>query len=189
MQNWTNKLRSKFKFQLMYLQNPPWDTGITPPEVIDYIHTHTPGRVLDLGCGTGTNVLTLVKHGWEATGIDFTPKAIRQARRKAKQAGLAAKFLVGDVSNGKLYDGPYDLILDIGCYHALDSAQRPDYQENIFKHLAPNGDYLLYAFSKRLPDEDVEAFQKGLTLTKRVDSDDPSGPASAWLWFEAPEHK
>lgn len=177
---------SKLRFRLMYLKKPTWDSGITPPEVVEYLDTHPPGRALDLGCGTGTNVLTLAEHGWQASGIDFTPKAIRQARRKARRAGVDVQFTVGDVSNGDLYHGPYDLILDIGCYHALKPTQRSRYRKNVCKHLAAGGDYLLYAFSPRLPDEDVAAFKNQLTLIRREDSSDPSGPNSSWLWFQAP---
>lgn len=171
----------------MYMQSPPWDSGITPPEVVEYINAHPPGRAIDLGCGTGTNVLTLAEHGWEVTGIDFTPKAIRQARRKAKNAGKDVKLMVGDVSNSAHYHGHYDLMLDIGCYHALNQEQRGRYRENIFSHLAPGGTYMLYAFFSpdggRLSPADITAFESGLALARREDSADPTGPTSTWLWF------
>ena len=67
---------------------PRWDTNITPPEVVAVIEGAAPlpaGRALDLGCGTGTNVIYLAQHGWETIGVDFSPVAIQQARQKAKQ--------------------------------------------------------------------------------------------------------
>ncbi|TFG49883.1 MAG: class I SAM-dependent methyltransferase, partial [Anaerolineales bacterium] len=90
----------KLFFMLRYLLNdPPWDTGITPPEVYQFLEENSPGRALDLGCGTGTNVITLAEHGWQVTGIDYVPKAIRIARQKARRKGYQSevKFLVGDV--------------------------------------------------------------------------------------------
>jgi methylase of polypeptide subunit release factors len=71
----------KLFFNLAYLQKPVWDTGISPPELLDFIANHNPGRALDLGCGTGTNSITLAKHGWEVTGVDFVKRAINLARR------------------------------------------------------------------------------------------------------------
>lgn len=133
-------------FDLWYLQRPPWDTGISPPELMAFIQSHPPGRALDLGCGTGTNVITLAQHGWDAVGVDFARRAIRQARRKAQEAGVAARFLLADVSRPLPLEGPFDLILDMGCYHALPQDARPGYRANVRRLLAPGGTYMLYAF-------------------------------------------
>ena len=88
----------RLSFNLWYLRRPPWDSGIVPPEVVDFICTHPPGRALDLGCGTGTSSLALAKAGWQVTGVDFVPRAIRIARAKAKAAGVSVDFRVGDVT-------------------------------------------------------------------------------------------
>jgi len=89
-------------FNLWYYFNPPWDTGITPPEVVEAIEgpeALRPGRALDLGCGTGTNSLYLARHGWNVVGVDLAVRAIRQARRKAEEeAGLTVEFHTADVT-------------------------------------------------------------------------------------------
>ena len=87
---------------------------------MELIKNNPPGRALDLGCGTGTNVITLAKHGWKATGIDFVPRAIKKAKTKAREENLQIDFRVGDVTHLDDFTEPFDLILDIGCYH-------PDY--------------------------------------------------------------
>jgi len=76
----------------MYFGQPPWDTGISPPELLEFIRTHNPGRAIDLGCGTGTNVITLVNAGWDVTGVDFAPRAIKIARRKLSLACVEANL-------------------------------------------------------------------------------------------------
>ena len=65
------KILRKLYYTLFYLKDPPWDTGITPPELLEFITNHVPGSALDLGCGTGTNAITLTKNQWEVIGIDF----------------------------------------------------------------------------------------------------------------------
>lgn len=37
------------------------------------------GRALDLGCGAGVWSVRLAQRGWEVTGIDIVPKAVRAA--------------------------------------------------------------------------------------------------------------
>ena len=39
------------------------------------------GRLLDIGCGDGSFVHHMARHGWDATGIDFSPAALEYARR------------------------------------------------------------------------------------------------------------
>ena len=54
----------------------------------------SPGVVLDLGCGTGENLLALAECGWECYGVDWSPAAIAQARRAQKSAAVV--FYCGD---------------------------------------------------------------------------------------------
>jgi methylase of polypeptide subunit release factors len=66
--NWLRRLI----FKSMYYRRPPWDTGISPPELLAFIQSNPPGRALDLGCGTGTNVITLAKNGTDYKSNRFS---------------------------------------------------------------------------------------------------------------------
>ncbi|MEW6568596.1 MAG: class I SAM-dependent methyltransferase [Chloroflexota bacterium] len=139
-------------FELSYLLGrSPWDRGLSPPELLEFIVDHPPGRGIDLGCGTGTNVITLARRGWQVTGIDFSHLAILRARRKARRAGIQAALLQGDVSNLSHLTGPFDLALDIGCYHSLSSAQQQRYAEGLARLIRPGGTFLLYGFERGDP--------------------------------------
>ncbi len=109
----------KLWFSIWYYFHPPWDTGVSPPELMNFIENHRPGVALDLGCGTGTNAITLAKHGWVVTGIDFAAPAILKGRRKASLEGVEIDLRVGDVTQLQQLGQPCDLILDIGCFHNL----------------------------------------------------------------------
>ena len=111
-------------YDLMYrLGKPVWDSGLTPPEVVKAIEREpTPGRALDLGCGTGTQSIHLAQHGWKVVGVDFSPKAIALAREKANRIGVNIDFRVADVSRLDGLIGPFDFALDVGCFHGLDAA-------------------------------------------------------------------
>jgi SAM-dependent methyltransferase len=176
-------------FHLAYFRNPPWDTGISPPELLAFIQNRPVGRALDLGCGTGTNVITLAQHGWQVTGIDFVGKAIATARRKARQAGIQADFFTGDVTRLDHLSGPFELILDIGCFHSLAAAGRPLYLAQVSRLLATGGTYMLYAFFKDDPGRgpgittaDLQPIAAHLQLVTRQDGNE-RGRSSAWFTY------
>jgi SAM-dependent methyltransferase len=123
-----------------------WDTGVTPPEVERFVGSHPPGRALDLGCGTGTNVVYLARHGWSAVGVDFAGRAVAQARRRARDAGVSVTFAVGDVTRLEVA-GPFDLALDIGCLHSIAVSGRAGYAAGLARVVRSGGTFLLYAFA------------------------------------------
>ena len=77
------------------------------------------GNVLDLCCGSGTQTLNLAKKGFNVTGVDFSPTAIKQARRSAENMSLKGhvEFLVGDARRvSKLLEKKksFDAIISMG---------------------------------------------------------------------------
>ena len=137
-------LRSRLTLELSYLlRRAPWDTGVSPPELLAFLAAHPPGRALDLGCGTGTNAITLAQHGWQVTGIDLIPRAIRRAKSKAAAAGVDVDLRQGDASDLRSVEGPFDLALDIGCYHSLQPTLQARYSTNLARLVRPGGTYLL----------------------------------------------
>jgi len=177
-------------FNLWYFRKPPWDSGITPPELFEFIQTHPAGRAIDLGCGTGTNVITLAKTGWQVTGVDFAARAIGMAKRKIKNAGIDADVFVDDVTQLKNINGRFDLVLDIGCFHSV--ANKADYLTQLDRILAPNGFWLVYGFFQQNPHPSAPGFipadldliaTQNLTLRSRKDSFDKRNRPAVWmLW-------
>lgn len=129
----------------------PWDTNVTPPEVIQLVereHFQT-GRALDLGCGTGTNAIYLAKHGFDTIGLDYVASAIETARLKAQAQNTRIEFRAADVLAPGNITKPFDLILDIGCFHSIDAAGRARYAQNIHLWTHQGSIYLVYAFFPR----------------------------------------
>ncbi len=182
-----------WRFQWRYLRkNTPWDTQITPPEVMDFIKRSQPGRALDLGCGTGTNAITLTKHGWQCTGVDFSPKAIAKARNKARREALDIEFHVADVSDLSFIEGPFDYMLDIGCLFTLSPEQQKRYAAEASRLLRPDAVYMLYAWLPQqrggryigLSIEEAKAlFSSNFRLEKVEQGKDGPGE-SAWYWLK-----
>ena len=56
-------------------------------------------RVVDLGCGTGSNFVFLAKKGFDVTGVDFASSAIDKAKEKARIEGVKINFVEDDITN------------------------------------------------------------------------------------------
>ena len=82
------------------------------------------GRVLDLCCGSGGHALNLAKKGFNVTGVDFSPTAIKSAEELAKKMGVKnqAEFSVGDARKvsklleKKKFDATISMGTSIGYY-------------------------------------------------------------------------
>lgn len=183
----------KLILNLAYYRRPPWDTGQVPPEVEEFIRTHPPGRALDVGCGSGTSSIALAQAGWTVTGIDLAPRAIHLARLKAKEADVQINFQAVDILHFQANELPYDLVLDIGCFHSLSFSHRLDYLHKLDRWLAPEGTWLMYAFLARPGDRrnglrpaDLDLVELHLQLIRRQDGTDRGNRPSAWFWFQKP---
>jgi SAM-dependent methyltransferase len=79
-----------------------------------------PLRVLDAGCGQGTQALALARLGHEVVGLDLSDKLLDEARRAAaeERAGVRSRleFVTGDLlALGAEHAGRYDLV----CCHGV----------------------------------------------------------------------
>jgi SAM-dependent methyltransferase len=123
-------------YEFLYrIGRTPWDTGVTPPEVVELVEGNAalpPGRVLDLGCGTGNEVAYLARRGWAATGVERVQIAVDRAASRIEGLPNAA-VRRGDVTKlGEMrLDGPFDLVLDLGCFHSLPSEGRDAYAAGV----------------------------------------------------------
>lgn len=180
-------------FHYWYFRQPPWDTGTSPPELLEFIENRPPGRAIDIGCGTGTNVITLARAGWQVTGVDFAPRAIALARRKLKNNGVKADIRVRDATWLHGIHGPFDLAFDLGCFHGISQSGQLNYLEQLDRLLAEGGFWLMYGFCGRdtdrassgLTEADIRRISSRLTLLSRRDgTDDTRGRSSAWFLFQ-----
>jgi ubiquinone/menaquinone biosynthesis C-methylase UbiE len=71
-------------------------------------------RVLDVGCGTGSTTLAIVRHlGPEgrAVGVDISGPMIAVAQAHAKREGLAATFIAADAQTHAFEPASFDMIV------------------------------------------------------------------------------
>ena len=133
---------------------PPWDIGRPQPAFVRLADDSLlRGQLLDAGCGRGEQALLAAAHGADAMGVDISPSAIEQARRKAAERGLTVRFEVADALNLGQLGLTFDTVIDCGLFHTFDDDGRARYVTSLASVLRPGGTCYLMCFSDRQPGE------------------------------------
>jgi ubiquinone/menaquinone biosynthesis C-methylase UbiE len=97
------------------------------PEEETLLQRHlAPGRrLLDIGCGAGREAIAFARAGLAVTGIDVAPAMIALARDRARAAGFAIEFAVGEALTWPVIGGPFDAIyFSPGIYSHIPGRDR-----------------------------------------------------------------
>lgn len=73
-------------------------------------------KVLEVGCGTGTNLALFADVGCDVSGIDLSPSMLGLAEKKL---GDGANLHLGDASAMPFDDGAFDLVLGFLTLHEM----------------------------------------------------------------------
>jgi SAM-dependent methyltransferase len=134
----------------------PWDINQAQPRIMELEALGGfSGEVLDIGCGLGDNAIFLASRGHSVTGLDGSPAAIEEARRRAAAAGVlkptagsaGVNFDVADATDLSGYEGSFDTVVDSALYHCLDDDGRQAYVAALYRATRPGARLHLSCFS------------------------------------------
>ena len=132
----------------------PWNIETPPDALVELVRSGKvkPCRTIDLGCGAGNYALYLAGLGFDVTGVDSSPTAIRIAREKAEKLGVRCSFLVADLL-GDLHEveGTFDFGYDWELLHHIMPGDRKTYAKSVASLLNPGATYLSVCFSEDDP--------------------------------------
>jgi len=203
LQQSPESIEAQQRFTERYLEGTiPWDTGISPPELLEAIsgpEALSPGKALDIGCGTGTNSLTLARRGWQVLGIDFAEPAIAQAIIRAEdmqeevaRVGGSVRFSCADVTCLEAPSIPYNLVFDLGCLNGIPYVLRSTYAQIVAEQAVPGALFLVYTHLPNpdrkgpigcTPEEIDELFGRAFILERREMGYELGNAVSMWNWF------
>ncbi len=136
-----------------YRATPPWDIGRPQPAFVELVQNGelSPGRVLDVGCGTGENAIFLAQNGFLVTGIDFVQNAIRAAKAKAAERKVKVDFRVGNALSIESGEDKFDNVVDSGLFHTFSDEERLVFAQETARVLRKGGSYFMMCFSDKEP--------------------------------------
>jgi ubiquinone/menaquinone biosynthesis C-methylase UbiE len=104
-------------------------TGLGQLELLrtqEILHRHlpaAPGRILDVGGGTGIHASWLVEEGFSVHVVDLSDRHVELVRAELGRAGVTAE--VGDATSLEQPDGSFDVVLLLGpLYHLTEREGR-----------------------------------------------------------------
>jgi SAM-dependent methyltransferase len=120
-----------------------WHLSDASPELLEALGDGwlPAGRVLDIGCGLGTELGYLGSLGRSVVGVDLSHAALRGATTSHP----SARFLRADALRLPFREGVFGSALDRGCFHYLRSGARREYEREVRRVLEPGGRLLLRA--------------------------------------------
>lgn len=110
-------------------------------EAAEFKH-HNGEKVLEIGCGTGCDLLQFAKHGARAVGIDITPEHLRLAHERV---GTLASIGQAEATALPFANNSFDYVYSHGVLHHID---KPRVVVNeIFRVLRPGGRFNIHVYA------------------------------------------
>jgi SAM-dependent methyltransferase len=165
------------RFHDLYRENrTPWDIG-RPDHNLERLVASgriAPGKIIDIGCGTGSDAVWLAGHGFTVTGVELVGQALAGARARAEAAGRECEFVEAAFPPpAPLASAPFDLAYDRGCFHSQGSDEaRSRFAAAVAQHLSGRGEWISLVASRDDPDPGDPGPPR-LRLTQVVETVEP----------------
>lgn len=134
-----------------------WDTGDPQPAIVERAESgDLSGRVLDVGCGLGTEACYLAGRGHRVVGVDASSVAVERARDRTVDRSLdgSVSFRVADaLALPEAGLGTFETAIDCGLLHALPPGNRAAYADSLASVLEPGGTAVFVEFGPGAPED------------------------------------
>lgn len=104
-------------------------------------------RLLEIGCGLGTDLLQFARGGAEVAGVDLTPVSIELVKTRFAMAGLPVNAQVADAENLPFSDNSFDVVYSFGVLHHTPDTQKA--VDEVLRVLKPGGQIIIMLYHRR----------------------------------------
>lgn len=136
------------KYAAGHAQHYPWDC------VVSFVYRNAPRdrpradvRILEVGCGTGSNLWFAAREGFAVAGVDASVSAITSAQRRFEAEGLAGDLQVADFTALPFADEHFDLVIDRCALTCCDRFAVERAVAEIYRVLKPGGRFFFNPYS------------------------------------------
>ena len=107
-------------------------------------------KVLEIGCGIGTDTMSFARAGAHVTAVDLTEKSLEVARQRAKVFGFEDRVKFIQANAEKLSESvpvePYDLVYSFGVIHHTPHPERV--LDEIRKYVKPESTLKIMVYNR-----------------------------------------
>lgn len=110
-----------------------------------------PGRLLDLGCGTGRLLIPFAQRGWWCLGVDLSDEMLRVAAASARTANVRINLLKANlVELDGLKAGSFDLAACLFSTLGMirGASARRQVVAHVYRLLRPGGQFVLHVHNR-----------------------------------------
>lgn len=133
-------------YQKGHNQNYPWDFVITFYFKYKSLFDAAP-RVLEVGCGTGSNIRALAVEGASVTGVDGSTTAIAEARKRFEQVGASGDLVVKDFTQLSYPPDSFDMAIDRGAIYCCEKEDARKVVQLIADSMVKGGVFFMQIYS------------------------------------------
>ncbi|WP_420906093.1 class I SAM-dependent methyltransferase [Candidatus Magnetaquiglobus chichijimensis] len=125
-------------------------------------------RVLEIGCGSCSNLWMVAREGFEAHGIDLSSEAIELGHRMMAHWGVSGELKVGSMTELPYPDESMDVVLDVFSSYCLPETDFRQCLAEVVRVLKPGGLFFSYspsmasdAFRNHAPARKIDEYTLG----------------------------
>jgi ubiquinone/menaquinone biosynthesis C-methylase UbiE len=138
------------KYSAGHQQKAPWDS------VVSFVYRFKPKqknnneiKILEVGCGTASNLWFFALESFDVTGIEASASAIQTAKNRFQQFSLRGQLDVGSFTNLPYEDNSFDLVIDRGALCCVGTECLKEAISEISRVIKTGGKFLYTPFSEK----------------------------------------